>query len=409
MSDHAEGSVSDEDYEVEGIVGHKDSSINGRQYEVKWKGYKETTFEPRENLVPNSEDLIVEYDKKHPLKKLKVSTRSRSKLTKEGKSQKSEVNTILDSPSGDDSTDSNIDNKKNYVEAKRKRKLSKRIKTKIKRHKKNRKKESARAKKVVKTSSLRNRKEGRKKRSSRLVIKKSSVKSSSDEEYEVELLLKHRDLEDGRMYLVKWKGYRKTEATWEPSTNLSCRTLVRQYEHLKGKWKISRKRASGSSDKQPTKRMRTAKLSDNSNHETKEEEVVKKQGRRRLVKRKDGTWSNEREDDGAEKEEATAHTDGDEKETNAGEKNKKEDLPKGGKHKKVSKGDVNLDIPGEEKSEDKGETKDEVEKTRLPDGEKGSQDDSGKTKDNSPQGKKDKSPEGKKREEEKQVDDNNKE
>jgi len=403
MSDHADGSVSDEDYEVEGIVGHKDSSRNGRQYEVKWKGYKETTFEPRENLVPNSEELIVEYDKKHPFKKLKVSTRSRSgsKHKKEVKSRKNEVDKILDSQNEDDSTDSNIENKKPNVEAQRKRKLSKRMKTKLKSHKKNRKKESARAKKVVKASRLRSRKKkGRKKRSVRMVL----LKSSTEEEYEVDLLLKHRDLEDGRMYLVKWKGYRKSEATWEPSANLSCRTLVRQYEHIRGKWKLSRKRASGSSDKQPTKRMRTKNASDSSNHETKEE--VKKQVRKRLIKRKDGTWSNLREYDNAEKEEATAHADGDEKETSAGDMNeKKEDMSKGGKRKKLSEVDAKA---GEEKSEDKGETRDEVEQTK-PGGEEGSQDDKDKTKNNSPQGKKDKSPEGKKGEEEKQVEDKNKE
>jgi len=404
MSDHAEGSVSDEDYEVEGIVGHKDSSRKGRRYEVKWKGYKETTFEPRENLLPNSKDLLADYDKKHPFKKLKVSTRSRSKGNKERnrKSRKSEVNT---SQSEEESTDSNIENKKPNVETKRKRKSSNRLKTKNKSSKKNRKKESARAKKVVKASTLRNRKKkGRKK--SRMRFLKSSSESSGEEEYEVELLLKHKDVEDERMYLVKWKGYRKAEATWEPSKNLSCRTLVRQYEHLRGKWKRPRKR-SGSSD-QPSKRMRTQ--GDNSNDDSKEE-GAKKQVRKRLIKKKDGTWSNVRADDNAEKVEAKALASGDEKEKSSGDKNekKKEDLSKADKHKKVSKADADLDIAGDEKSEDKGETKDEVEKTKIPEGEKGSQDER-KTGNNSPQGKQDKSPEGKKREEDqKQVEGNNKE
>jgi len=399
MSDHAEGSVSDEDYEVEGIVGHKDSSRNGRQYEVKWKGYKETTFEPRENLLPNSKNLLADYDKGHPFKKLKVSTRSGSKGKKDRKrkSRKSKVNT---SQSEDESTDSNIENKKPNVEAKRKRKSSNRLKTKIKSSKKNRKKESARAKKVVKAS-LRNRKKKGKKKSSMVYLKTSS-ESSGEEEYEVELLLKHKDLEDGRMYLVKWKGYRKAEATWEPSKNLSCRTLVRQFEHLRGKWKRPRKR-SGSSD-QPSKRMRRG---DNSNDDSKEE-GVKKQVRKKLIKRKDGTWSNVREDDNAEKEEAKALVSGDEKENSSGDK-KKEDLSKADKHKRVSKANADLDIAGDEKSEDKGETKDVVEKTKIPDGEKGSQDER-KTKAKSPQGKEDQSPEGKKREEDnKQVEGNNKE
>jgi len=398
MGDHAEGSGSEEDYEVEGIVGHKDSTRSGRKYEVKWKGYEETTFEPRENLVPNSERLVVKYDRKHPFKRSK---KSGLKHKQEGKSRKGDKNAIFDSESEDESKDSNIENKKPIVEAKQ-RKFSKRVKTKLKSHKTTRKGESARSKKVLEASALRNgKKKGKKKNSSRRMILESSSDSSNGGEYEVELLLKHRDLEDRRMYLVKWKGYRKSEATWEPSSNLSCRTLVRQYEHLRGKWKRPRKRASGSSDKQPSKRMRT---SENSEHETKEN-VVKVV--RRLSKRKDGTWSKESEDDTAEKEDAT-NANGDEKETSAADKNEKREVsPRGEKPEKGGKTDANLD--GEGKEEDKLEIKDEVEQTKVPDSKKGSQGESEKTKDQSPQGKKDESPQGEKPEEdveEKQVEDN---
>jgi len=410
MSDHAEGSGSDEDYEVEGIVGHKDSTGSGRKYKIKWKGYEETTFEPRENLVPNSEDLVVEYDRKHPFKR---STRLASKHKQEGMSQKSEEDTIFDSESEDESKDSNIENKKPNIEAKQKRRLSERVKTKIKSHKTTRKGELSRSKKVLEPSALRNgKKKGKKKNSS--MILESSDESSNEEEYEVDLLLKHRDLEDRRMYLVKWKGYPKSEATWEPSSNLSCRTLVRQYEHIRGKWKRPRQRASGSSDKQSSKRMRTSESSD---QEMKENFVKKRV--RRLTKRKDGTWSKESEDDTAEKAEAT-HANGDEKETSAADKNEKRDVSPGGeKLEKVIKADANLDVAGEEKGEEKGETKekgeekgetkDEVEQTKVPDCKRGSQGDSEKTKDKSPQGKKDKSSQGEKPEEdveEKQVEDN---
>jgi len=384
MSDHAEDSVDDEDYEVEGIVGHKDSR-HGRKYEVKWKGYKDTTFEPRENLVPNSENLVVEYDKKHPLKKSVISTRSRSKNKHERKTRKSEINT---SQSGDEATDSNIENEKPNVEAKRKRKLSERVKAKIKSRKKADKKTPARSRRVVKESLRSSRKKkGRKK--SRMVILQSSSQSSL-EEYEVDLLLKHRDLEDRRMYLVKWKGYPKAEATWEPSRNLSCRTLVRQYEHLRGKWKRPRKRAGDSSDKQPSKRMRTI---DNSDHETKESE--KKLARRRLMKRKDGTWSNEREDDNAEKDDAKEHANDDDKEKSNGDKKEKSGvLPKGEELDKVGRAETKLDKAGDEKNEEKGETKDEVDKTNIPDGEEGSQIEKEKTKDNSPKGEQEESSEG---------------
>ena len=259
MGDHTENSGSEEDYEVEGIVGHIDSSRHGRKYEVKWKGYKDTTFEPRENFIPNSENLVVKYDKKHPLKKSSISTKWRSKLKKGGKTRKDT------SPSDGEATDSNFEEKKPYVEVKRKMKSSERVKTKIKSNKKIRKK-SARFVKIKESTMRRSRKNmGIKK--NRMVIQQSSSESSqevqlsssewSQEEHEVELLLKHEDFEDTRMYHVKWKGYPKSEATWEPSSHLSCRTLVRKYEKICGKWKRPRKRARIPSDRQRPKRRRS--------------------------------------------------------------------------------------------------------------------------------------------------------
>jgi len=403
MSDN-EVSGDEEDYEVEGIVGHKDSR-NGRKYEVKWKGYKETTFEPRENLVPNSEHLVVKYNKKHPMKKSKSRKRLKPKDEQDGNTGKSDVSSILDSQSENVGADSSNENKKPRAEAKQKRKFSERVKSRGKSHKKNRTKESARSTKVVRASTLRNSKRGRNRGSSRRMLLKSSSESSP-EEYEVQLLLRHRDLEEGRMYLVKWKGYPKSEATWEPSSNLSCRTLVRQYDHCRGKWKRPRKRASLSSDKQPSKRIRLSQRSDNSDLEAKEG-VVKKPARGRLLKRKDGTWSKEREDVKTGKQDGADHANEDEKQAIAGDKEEKfEDKPKSEKHKEVAKADKDVDIAGEEKSEEKGVTKDKVKKEL--DSEKGSVGESGKTKDKSPQGKQDKSLQGKKPQEDvgqKQVED----
>lgn len=397
MSDHAGGSSGEEDYEVEGIVGHKDSRRGGRKYEIKWKGYKETTFEPRENLVPNSEDLVVDYDQKHPFKKSKL------EYKQEEKSRKNEINMNFDSQSEYKGRGSNMENKKPNVETKRKRKLSKRLKAKIKSQNTIRKWQSGRSKKEVKAYGHRSLRKGKKKKSRRKMI----LESSGQGEYEVDLLLRHRDLEDTRMYLVKWKGYPKAEATWEPSSNLNCRTLVRQYDHLRGKWKRGRRPSSGSSDKQPSKRLRTRYRSNDSDHETKEN-VVKKL-RRRLVKREDGTWGKGSLDDIAKKEDA-AHTNGDEKETIADKNEKREEFPKSEKLENVGKADVNLDGVGEEKREEKGEPKDEVKKTEIPESKKGNQSESEKTKVQSPQGKKDKSPQGDKPEEdveEKQVEDTN--
>merc|ERR1719245_1939137 len=76
------------------------------------------------------------------------------------------------------------------------------------------------------------------------------------------------------MYLVKWEGYRTSEATWEPSSNLSCKQLVRQYEHLRGKWKRPRS-LKGEDEMTPTKRVRTSNQGNESDHEEKEKVVEK--------------------------------------------------------------------------------------------------------------------------------------
>lgn len=50
-------------------------------------------------------------------------------------------------------------------------------------------------------------------------------------EYEVDSIINRKNSKNGLMYLVKWKGYEKGEATWEPITNLlHCIDSVKLYE-----------------------------------------------------------------------------------------------------------------------------------------------------------------------------------
>jgi len=347
MSDQSEGSGS-ENYEVEGIIGHKDSTRSGRKYEIKWKGYKETTYEPRENLVPNAENLVTDYDKKHPIGKRSL-RKEKPKPKNESKSRKSKRNNIdneSEATSDDEATDSNIENWKPNVKANRKRTSSKRVKSKIGDSNSTSKTRLSNSKKRVKvTKSSQAKKRGR----SRI----TTVKSSSDEEYDVDILLDHRDDAAKRMYLVKWEGYRTSEATWEPSSNLSCKQLVRQYEHIRGKWKRPRS-PRGEDEKTPTKRVRTSNQGKKSDHEEKEKVVEKPADGVEKVE----TLSKESEGDKATAEAVTEIIEGE----------KLQEVPKSETHKKQSKQDSNMvKSKGEEKTEKKSEGDADAETREVPD------------------------------------------
>ncbi|XP_075991880.1 chromobox protein homolog 5-like [Anticarsia gemmatalis] len=60
---------------------------------------------------------------------------------------------------------------------------------------------------------------------------------SSEEEYVVEKVLDKRTVKGKIQYLLKWKGYKEEESTWEPVENLDCEELIKTYEenHKKDK------------------------------------------------------------------------------------------------------------------------------------------------------------------------------
>eukprot|EP00966_Prymnesium_polylepis_P126709 2930301-Prymnesium_polylepis.1 len=53
-----------------------------------------------------------------------------------------------------------------------------------------------------------------------------------DEEFVIDELLKRRTVREQRQYLVKWRGYPRSEATWEPAEELGrrCAELLEQFE-----------------------------------------------------------------------------------------------------------------------------------------------------------------------------------
>ena len=54
----------------------------------------------------------------------------------------------------------------------------------------------------------------------------SPIVVNGEEEYEVEAILTHKGKGARRLYLVMWKGYPITEASWEPRSHLQNAPLI---------------------------------------------------------------------------------------------------------------------------------------------------------------------------------------
>lgn len=59
---------------------------------------------------------------------------------------------------------------------------------------------------------------------------KQSKKEESEEEYEVEQILKHRGKKGNREFRVRWKNYDKENDTWEKESVLSCPVILNAYK-----------------------------------------------------------------------------------------------------------------------------------------------------------------------------------
>ncbi|KAG5678650.1 hypothetical protein PVAND_008306 [Polypedilum vanderplanki] len=61
--------------------------------------------------------------------------------------------------------------------------------------------------------------------------KSISERIRSNKQYEVEAVVGKRITIEGKIeYLLKWKNYSNKSNTWEPSENLNCTKLIRNYE-----------------------------------------------------------------------------------------------------------------------------------------------------------------------------------
>jgi len=56
---------------------------------------------------------------------------------------------------------------------------------------------------------------------------------NKEEEFEVEEILDVRKYYGKIQYLIKWKGYQLSDASWEPESNLNCPELIKKFNENK--------------------------------------------------------------------------------------------------------------------------------------------------------------------------------
>ncbi|CAK1549592.1 unnamed protein product [Leptosia nina] len=111
-----------------------------------------------------------------------------------------------------------------------------------------------------------------------------TTEGSSEEEYVVEKVLNKRTVKGKTQYLLKWKGYKEEESTWEPVDNLDCEELIRVFEESrkekekpKKTEERSKKRPRESSEETSRKSRGTSVSSVEENKDAKKEKKVEKE------------------------------------------------------------------------------------------------------------------------------------
>lgn len=58
-------------------------------------------------------------------------------------------------------------------------------------------------------------------------------KKITEKQWTVAKLVDHKLQEEGLFFRVRWRGYKSSEDTWEPETNLNCQKLLSSYKSSK--------------------------------------------------------------------------------------------------------------------------------------------------------------------------------
>jgi len=227
-------------YDVEKIT-HTRIFKGKRQYLVRWKGYAEDndTWE-NESALQSCKEILDAFKKEHlaeansgdedaeeekeektkpkgkkALKKKKSGRPSAQKVEEKGSELRSE-----EEPEAEETIE---------VKGKSKGKSTKKVEEDVE-------EESESEKNSKKKGSKGNKRKSAKQTEESSKAKKTKKDDSDDEsvtdgkDYEVEKILEVHTRKDGsREFLIRWKGYRPSDDTWEPEAHLDCQELIEKF------------------------------------------------------------------------------------------------------------------------------------------------------------------------------------
>ncbi|XP_034936630.1 heterochromatin protein 1-like [Chelonus insularis] len=191
---------SSQEYEVEKIVSRR--TIKGRrQFLVRWKGYDESsdTWENEKDL--NCPQLIEDFLVDEEMQQNQVTQNSEEKpgksaKTKSPRAAKRKRKSKTVKKNGDDKSEANddgTDEKANSTEKKPK-------KTRLSKHNNDND------------------------------VKVDDSEEESSKEFEVEKIIDvHFKKNKSREFLIRWKGFKPSDDTWEPESNLNCPDLISKF------------------------------------------------------------------------------------------------------------------------------------------------------------------------------------
>ena len=255
------------EYEVESIISHVVDDDRVTFYEVKWKGYKKPTWEPEVNLV-GCDELLAEYKRAHvkkqpPKVKAKKGGRGRSKkatATKAKPAEQEEEDDEVVEVKREAGAEQSQTNQKKAVTRGRRKKAEKAsengdendgLEERAERTEgwEDEEKESVEEKKPARASKkARSTTEERGDQKEQPLDTTTTAEDGGDEEggggedsteaenenkeWDVEAIL---DMDDDptdsseRLYLVKWKDWPPTTASWVPASNFSDQSMVNAF------------------------------------------------------------------------------------------------------------------------------------------------------------------------------------